>query len=693
MPLLVTGCSFFMPSKEKQTYVDLESPTVSYHTFFPKNIERSLREALKKASILRRLESRPPLTLFALEKRAEKDVVEMYETLETHGYFEGTVTVSTKALATDDNIDAYLDEEERAKIEKEREKEEEDKKPAHLLSTTAQNYAVFFKIHPGIQYHLKEFTVRYDDGAPLHILDMGDDLPLSPGMPVNLEKAMEFSKKIAKYWRTQGYPFAKAKTMEGDLDKTTKTLSLTFVIKLGPKKAFGPTWIRGFQGLSEPFLRNRLEYMQHQPYDERLVERTRKSLMETGLFNDVTLQPVDEDGYGRDNKKFLLRSPNHRKPYKENNTITPDPKTEKNDTSPNEDHARLILGSKDVPMHLRIKEGPPRRIGGGMKYDTSYGASGRAFWRHDNAFGGGESVETRVTAGKRKNEARVSLSIPDCIISKQTFLTSLSFTEEYTRAFKEKSSTLTTGFSYDLTPLLQVNYGLQQEIGHIKRNNIPSHLRLTSLPVILDYDGTDSLLNPTKGWRVRAKTTPFAGKYDNTHFFWAHEGFMSTYLHPPKKVLEETDNIFVIAPWAKIGFLSSAKNSLSIPPSKRFYSGGGNSVRGYGFQLLGPIDNMGTPIGGASVLEFGSECRFALSEKVGAAIFAEAGNVSLRQTPNLHGKDFLWGVGAGLRYFTMVAPIRIDIAFPTKRRRYPGSTSHKKIDSAFQFYISVGQAF
>lgn len=693
LTLLVTGCSFWIPSKEKQMHVDLETPTVSYHTFFPKNIERSLRDALKKASILRRLEPRPPLTLFALEKRAEKDVVEMYETLETHGYFEGTVTVSTKILGKDDAIEAYLDEEERAKIEKEKLKEETSHKPAHLLSTTAQNYAVFFKINPGVQYTLKAFTVRYDGGLPPHTLDMGDDLPLRPGMPVNLEKAMEFSKKIAKYWRTQGYPFAKAKTMEGDLDKNTKTLSLTFVIKLGPQKAFGPTWIRGFETLSETFLRNRLEYIHHQPYDERLVERTRKSLMETGLFNDVTFQPVDEDGYGRDNKKFLLLSTHGKKQSQEKSDIPPEPKKEKNDTSPKEEHARLILASKDVPMHLRIKEGPPRRIGGGIKYETSYGTSGRAFWRHDNAFGGGESIEARVTAGKRKNEARLALSLPDCIVSKQTFLSSLSFSEEYTRAFKDKSSTITAGFSYDLTPLLQINYGLQQEIGRIKRNNTASHLRFTSLPVIMDYDGTDSLLNPTKGWRVRAKSTPFIGKYETTRFFWAHEGFMSTYLHPPKKVFEETDNIFVFAPWAKVGMLSSSSHSLKIPPSKRFYSGGGNSVRGYGFQMLGPMDSTGTPIGGASVLEFGSECRFALSEKVGAAFFAEAGSINLRKTPSIRGKNLLWGVGAGLRYFTMVAPIRIDLALPTKRRRYPGSTSRKKIDSAFQFYISVGQAF
>ncbi|MEI2711460.1 MAG: hypothetical protein V9E96_20990 [Chitinophagaceae bacterium] len=296
--LPLAGCSFLFPEKEKQLQVNIEASTISYHTFFPKDIESQLRTSLKKASILRRLEQRPPLTLFALEKRTEKDVVEMYETLETHGHFDGTVDVSIKALSKDADISSYLDEEELLKVQKEQEKEEDEGgKSARSSSTESlKSYAVFFKISPGTRYILKDFSVSYEDGSPSHTLDMGDDLPLQRNAPVNLEKALEFSKKIAKYWRTQGYPFAKAKTMEGDLDKGEKTLSLIFVIKLGPKKIFGPTWIRGFKDLSEPFIRNRLEYLAQQNYDETLVERTRKSLIETGLFNDITLQPIDRRG-------------------------------------------------------------------------------------------------------------------------------------------------------------------------------------------------------------------------------------------------------------------------------------------------------------------------------------------------------------------------------------------------------------
>ena len=47
-------------------------------------------------------------------------------------------------------------------------------------------------------------------------------------------------------------------------------------------------------------------------------------------------------------------------------------------------------------------------------------------------------------------------------------------------------------------------------------------------------------------------------------------------------------------------------------------------------------------------------------------------------------EDFLWGAGLGLRYFTVVGPLRLDLAFPLNPR---------DDDDVFQFYVSLGQAF
>jgi translocation and assembly module TamA len=44
-----------------------------------------------------------------------------------------------------------------------------------------------------------------------------------------------------------------------------------------------------------------------------------------------------------------------------------------------------------------------------------------------------------------------------------------------------------------------------------------------------------------------------------------------------------------------------------------------------------------------------------------------------------------WGTGVGLRYYTPIGPIRLDVAFPLNPRQ--------SIDDSFQLYVSIGQAF
>jgi translocation and assembly module TamA len=120
-----------------------------------------------------------------------------------------------------------------------------------------------------------------------------------------------------------------------------------------------------------------------------------------------------------------------------------------------------------------------------------------------------------------------------------------------------------------------------------------------------------------------------------------------------------------------------------VPASKRFYAGGGGSVRGYSYQAIGPrIDNTTTPQGGLSLLESSLELRHKFTDTWGAVAFIDAGAVGVDKWPN--GDDFGVGVGVGVRYDLGFGPIRADIAVPISKREG---------DPAFQIYISIGQAF
>ncbi|MBM3927622.1 MAG: hypothetical protein FJ335_04070, partial [Sphingomonadales bacterium] len=154
----------------------------------------------------------------------------------------------------------------------------------------------------------------------------------------------------------------------------------------------------------------------------------------------------------------------------------------------------------------------------------------------------------------------------------------------------------------------------------------------------------------------------------------------------------------VIAGRARVGSIAGiARDDLA--PSRRYYAGGGGSVRGFGFQELGPKTEepnprfdpddpeerdpptIFRPIGGRSFNEFAIEARYRFGN-FGIVPFIDAGQVYDSTLPK--GSDLRFGAGIGGRFYTNFGPLRVDVATPIARR--PG-------ESRIALYLSIGQAF
>jgi translocation and assembly module TamA len=139
----------------------------------------------------------------------------------------------------------------------------------------------------------------------------------------------------------------------------------------------------------------------------------------------------------------------------------------------------------------------------------------------------------------------------------------------------------------------------------------------------------------------------------------------------------------VLAGRVSLGSISGAKRD-ETPADKRFYAGGGGSIRGYDYQSVGPIDDDDDPLGGRSLLEAGVELRLKLTRSFGLVGFFEGGNVYTSVYPDLD--DVIrWGTGGGFRYYSPVGPFRVDVATPVNGR--------DGVDDPVQVYISLGEAF
>ena len=204
-----------------------------------------------------------------------------------------------------------------------------------------------------------------------------------------------------------------------------------------------------------------------------------------------------------------------------------------------------------------------------------------------------------------------------------------------------------------------------------------------SIPCEIFIDKTDDILNPTSGYRASAKFTRI--QFHNAALNGLNLVDTSfSYNH----ALDETKRNVVAF---NIGHKIILNGDIDdIPLDKRIYAGGINSVRGYGNQMATEmVMTEKVPMGGKASLEFNAEYRRKITSDFGMVLFFDGAKVyknkSSKNELAIEKKRWFLATGLGLRYFSSLGPIRVDFAFPLRKR--------KGIDSKMQFIISLGQAF
>ncbi|QYU69801.1 BamA/TamA family outer membrane protein [Leptolyngbya sp. 15MV] len=198
-----------------------------------------------------------------------------------------------------------------------------------------------------------------------------------------------------------------------------------------------------------------------------------------------------------------------------------------------------------------------------------------------------------------------------------------------------------------------------------------------AIPLYAMIDSSDDLLDPTRGFRIGARLSPEISRTQGTESFYLRSQVDATYY-------QQFGEGLVMAARARFGSIPGA-DLASIAPSRRFYAGGGGSVRGYGFQAIGPRDALDLPTGGRSLVEFALEARVRtgfFDGGLSVVPFVDAGSVGVDTIPDFDTIRF--GAGLGVRYATGFGPLRVDVATPLN----PGPN-----DSPIAVYVSLGQAF
>ena len=502
--------------------------------------------------------------------------------------------------------------------------------PIDAVFNTSRPVPVAIRIDPGAVFRLGNVALR-GDAAHLAPARYG----LLPGGDAGSNVILKAETDIVTALKEEGRPLARIAGREVVADHATRTLDVTLNVAAGPVAPYGRTSVEGTEAVDSDFV----AYMTGLPpgriYSPKEIEEARERLLALDVFSSVSVR-----------------------------------------------EAEALDGNGAIPMNVQVSERKHRYLGAGATFSSTEGVGLEGYWGHRNLFGRAEKLRiqgsiSRIGSGLKRlsYNAGIMFEKPGVLGPASKFTSSLKGGVEFPDAYEKRFVDARAGFSYDITRRQTLSGEVRVEWSRVTDilNPVPKSHLLVSIPVQYVFDARDNRLDPKNGYRLLAYGEPTYDALTGAAFFKAR-GEASAY-----KAFD-SDGRFVLAGRLAAGSIIGS-TLANIPADRRFYAGGGGSVRGYAYQGIGPHAG-GKPTGGKSYAEASVEMRIQVTDTIGIVPFLDAGTVSTGSVPDF--SDIRLGAGLGLRYKTPFGPLRIDAGVPLDRR--PG-------DPSFGIYAGIGQAF
>ncbi len=515
----------------------------------------------------------------------------------------------------------------------------------------------------GDRYVFSDIVLDAQPTQPVDLIER--NFALKVGEPIIAARVQGAEAQVAVALPEQGYPFVDVGQRDILLDPETADGVYTLPIDTGPRALFGGFTTSGNLAFDAEHVDVLARFERGELYDSRKVDDLRQALIATGLLSTVSVVPertgevaaVDVDGIP-------------------------------------------VEGTQYVTVAVEQEAGPPRTIAGSAGFGTGQGVRLEGSWSHRNLFPPEGALIGSVIAGTQEQGAGVTFRRSNAGRRDRTVEAGLNVLRQQFDAFDALTGRLGGLISYSSTPIWQKRFtyaygaevlaSIEEDFDLALGERVDRTYFIGALTGQVGFDTSDSLLNPTEGFRITALVQPEGSLQDG--FSPYVRGVVNGSAYFP------VGNSLVLAGRVRVGTVQGVDRE-DIAPSRRFYAGGGGSVRGFGFQDLGPqvlepnpsfdiTDPEETadefllrPIGGLSVNELAAEVRYRFGD-FGVVGFVDAGQVYEGSTPDFSGLRY--GVGVGARYYTNFGPLRVDIATPIDRQEG---------ESLINLYISIGQAF
>ena len=497
---------------------------------------------------------------------------------------------------------------------------------------------IILEAMPGEQYRFASVDLPGLDAAGQDAARLRDTYAVKSGDPVIAQDVIDAGTALRIALGEEGYASAKIGDQDVEIDHETHLASLSLPVDPGPVAHFGTIRVSGEPPFSPSHIWTIARFKPGQTFRRSKIDDLRRALIATTLVSaaDIEVVPVN--------------------------------------------------GGRTVDLAVKLEPAPSHTIAGEVGYGTGEGFRTEASWTDRNFFNPEGALTLRGVLGSKEQLAGVQFRRSNFMKRDQVLNLQTSASHQQFDAYEAKTIQIAGNIERQSNFIWQKKwtwtYGAEV-LGTDERGVFDTSgekdtrkFLIAALPLSLGYDGSDSLLDPRRGFRLSGRISPEVSAHGGRFMYGRVQLDASAY-HP---VSEST----VIAGRVRFGTILGAQ-VFNIAPSRRFYSGGGGSVRGYGYQQLGPKDMDGDPIGGRGLAEFGLEARIRLKQfggNFGVVPFFDGGSLSTEAFPDL--TEWRFAAGLGVRYYSSFGPIRIDVGVPLNRQKGDGPVA---------VTVSLGQAF
>ncbi|MDF1590610.1 MAG: outer membrane protein assembly factor BamA [Desulfobacterales bacterium] len=493
---------------------------------------------------------------------------------------------------------------------------------------------------PPVLVEAINITVKPEIEKPA-VKDLLKLMPLKPGRIFITAEYRDAKKALLKACGNSGYPFA---DLTGKATVNTETNSAQVFFRLDPRKqySFGPlTILPNDAGVKDIVILRAMRFKEGELYDAGKVDESRRNLFSLDMFRLALIKPE-----------------------------APEP------------------DALSVPMTIQLTPKKSQNIKFGVGYGTEDGFRLKGAWTYRNLWGWAGKTSISAKRSDLIENIQADYIQPYFLDAKNTLRAKTGFERENFDSYTNrkifgnaglernfiKNWTGAVSYNLEVNNLEDIKITDPEELERLSRQNT---YVISSLQPGLVYNSTDNTLDPKKGSVVAVSAE------------WASDllGSEINFVRPALELKRYQPLSESVTVAGRVRFETiQSDDPASIPIFKRLFLGGSNTVRGYDFHKIPPLDDNSNPLGGLSALNANLELHFPIYRKLTGVIFGDAGLLDPDYFRYNTG-DMRYTSGTGIRYKTIVGPLRLDFGY-----KLNPPESEQKVDR-WRIHLSIGQAF